>query len=249
MAVAHDAYTASHVSGSVSQSEASFSWTHTPSGTPRGVLVYAFTGVGANTSSTNHVTAVTYGGVSMVAVTAGSAADTVTEPMRTTAWFLGSGIPSGNQTVAVTRTNDSVSVWVVAITVTAGNDTTYAGVLLEQEDQALTEENINDGSPGTNSVRYVGIATGKSSASTALTTGANSTRLGNNDGVSRGAVVTRETTAGQGARPVGESATSDDVAAVYVAITEVSGGATRGLFRVPPLNGIGSGGSFYSDAL
>jgi hypothetical protein len=226
MAVAHDAYSASHASGSFSQSEASFSWTHTPSGTPAGVLVYTFCGVGGNTGSTELATGVTYGGVALAAVTGGSAADTVTEPMRCTAWFLGASVPTGNQTVTITRTNNAVSMWAVAITVTASGNTDYAGVVLEQENQAITEENVDDGSPGSNSLRYVGIASGLSTVSTSMTTGANSTRLGYNEHASRGSMVTRETTAGQGSRPVGETAATDDLAAVYLAIKEASGGAT-----------------------
>lgn len=221
MAVAHDASSPSHAGTGTSASEASFSWTHTPVGTPRGVLVFTF----SLTTATEHATGVTYGGVAMAAVSGGSAADTATEPMRCTAWFVGSGIPTGAQTVTVSRTTDTFVMWAVAITVTANGDTEVTGVVLEQENQALTEENINDGSPGTNSLRYVGIASGLGTPATSLTTGANSTRLQVNDGGSRGAVVTRETTAGQGSRPVGESGASDDVAAVYLAIREVAAAA------------------------
>jgi predicted secreted protein len=63
--------------------------------------------------------------------------------------------------------------WAVAITVTSGGDTSTAGVLLEQENQALTEENIDDGSPGANSVRYAAVASGTNNVTTTI--GANST--------------------------------------------------------------------------
>jgi hypothetical protein len=224
MAIAHDASSPSHASGSSSASEASFSWTHTPSGTPKGVLVFTFTGMGAVKTATEHATAVTYGGVSLTAVPSGSAADTATEPMRTTAWFLASSVPTGAQTVQVTRTNNTTSMWAVAITVTSGGDTSTAGVLLEQENQALTEENIDDGSPGANSVRYAAVASGTNNVTTTI--GANSTLIQSNvTGQSVSAAVVRETTAGQGSRPVGVTVVgADDVAAVYLAVIEVAGG-------------------------
>lgn len=228
MAVAHDAASASHASGSNSVSQASFSWTHTPVGTPAGVLIFTYGGIAGGTGSAESATSVTYGGGPVTAVTGGSAADTATEPMRCTAWFLGSGLPTGAQTVIVNRVNSGVSMWAVAVTVTASGDTEVHGVVLQQENQVLAETNVDDGSPGTNSVRYVGIATGVATPSTGLTTGANSTRLFANDNASRGAVATRETTAGQGSRPVGESGASDDLAAVYLAIREVAAGGGGG---------------------
>lgn len=69
-------------------------WTHTPVGTPRGVVVAVVHGV----SSTDHVVGVTYGGVAMTRVV--RATDTATEPGAAELWFLGSGVPTGAQTVS-----------------------------------------------------------------------------------------------------------------------------------------------------
>lgn len=216
MAVAHDASTESHTGTTGSTSEASFSFTHTPAGTPRGVLVFTFNTGGA--SSAEDVTGVTYGGVSLTAVTGGTAADTATEPGRCTAWFLGRNIPTGAQSVVVTRTNNADTVYAVAVTVTAGNDTWYAGVSLLQENQSVAEVSISDTSNGVNSVRYVGLYYGGN----APNAGANSTALQSIViSASRSSQVARETTAGQGARSVGFSAgTIDDVAQVALAIFE-----------------------------
>jgi hypothetical protein len=218
MAVAHDAASESADSVSV----ASFNWTHTPTGTPRGVLVF----VVSVDSATPLDSAVSYGGTALTAVTGGLAADAAGEAGTCQAWFLGSSVPTGAQSVVVTRTNNANFAWACAVTVTASNDTEVTGVLLEQADQALTEENVNDGSPGTNSVRYMGLFSGKANPVTGFTDGANSTRLHDTSfgGASRCGLVMRETTAGQGARPVGVVGTSDDVAAVYLAVKEAAGG-------------------------
>lgn len=97
------------------------SFTHTPTGTPRGVLVL----IAENTTGTDDVTAVTYGGVAMARTTNGFIADTVGEPGSAYAYFLGAGIPTGAQTVAITNTGGlDKTAW--CITVTANADTRVA---------------------------------------------------------------------------------------------------------------------------
>lgn len=96
----------------------SHSWTHTPVGTPRGVLVLIVQTV----SVTDEVTSVTYGGVAMSEVplspmihTAGS------EDGVCYGYFLGAGIPTGARTVAVTVTASS-TMYVVVMSLTATAD-------------------------------------------------------------------------------------------------------------------------------
>lgn len=219
MAVALDA--SSRSGSTVSASVASFSWTHTPVGTPAGVVVV----VAGTTTATNDVTSVTYGGVSVPRVSGAFAADTAGEPAFTDVYFLGSSVPTGAQTVVVNRNNNANGVWGAAATVTAGADTEVntAGIVLLQNDQALAEVNVDDGSPGTNSLRF-GIL---SSGALALTpAGANSTRAQGAQPSSRNVGLFVEATAGQGSRPVGAvNATSDDVAMSLFAVREVAGAA------------------------
>lgn len=213
MAVAHDAASESATSSSVS----SFSWTHTPVGTPAGVLVFTFN----LNSATHEVSSVTYNGVNVPAVSGGEADDTANEPGSCKAWFLGSGVPSGAQTVQVNRTNNTNTIYAIAITVTAAGDVEVTGVVLQQENQAPAEASVNDGSPGTNSLRYAGAYCG---AATVPSPGANSTALHDVLVAStRSASAVRETTAGQGARSVGYSAATDDWACVALAIREIGG--------------------------
>jgi hypothetical protein len=219
VAVAHDAVSESHTGATGSISQASFSWTHTPAGTPQGVLVFVHNLVG----STNKVSSVTYGGVNLTAVTGGRAVSTTAEPGDCQAWFLGSGIPTGAQTVVVNRTNDTDELYAVAITVVAGagNDTAVhePGVILLTGLGTLAENTSDDGSPGTNSLRY---CSGFSGLAAPPGVGASSTALMDFDTGNQVTATCRETTAGQGARSLGfSSGTSDDRAFVFLAVKEV----------------------------
>lgn len=222
MAVAHDAASES----TVSISEASFSWTHTPIGTPRGAIVYVLT-----ISGTALDTAVTYGGVSMELV--GSGSDTDTEPGTVRCYYL-DNVSSGAQSVVVTRTNNATQMMGMAATVTAGAATeAYTSGMVTQGGStentgsdssgtgtgSSTPVAVNDGSPGTDSVRYCAFFCG---AATPYTPdAATSTLLNNHDFSSFGWVMARETTAGQGSRTVGmTTGNTDDRAAVYVAVRE-----------------------------
>jgi hypothetical protein len=218
MAVAHLAVAQSHASGSQSVSQASFTWSFTSQTTnPQGVLVLVFQTV----SATDAVTSVTYDGTTVPAVTGGRATDTATEPGSCAAYFLGTGVPTtDNAAVVVNRTNNTTGMWAMAILVTAATDTEVTGIALVQENAAVAQQSVDDGSPGTNSVRYAGVYYG---GATPAPAGANSTLLGTtNDLVALGHTAVRETTAGQGARLVGcTQATSDDQASVHLAVREI----------------------------
>lgn len=218
MAVAWDSQSESHTGTTGSVSEGSFSWTHTPSGTPAGILVFTFTNF-----SIDIISAVDYGGVAMTAVTGGYAIDTATEPGNCKAWYLGSSIPTGAQTITVTRTNNTTVAYAACHAVTASTNTEVytPGIVLLQNNGTFAEQNVDDGSPGTNSLRFAGANSGNSSQFIA---GANSTLNVASciDYGVRVCVTVYETVAGQGSRPVGFSyGTSDDRAAVHLAVREV----------------------------
>lgn len=209
MAVAHDA--ASDVG---STKTGNFSWTHTPVGTPKGIVVFLM----ELAASADPFTGVTYGGVPMDEVASGFAQDTAGEPLCCKAYFLGDSIPTGAQTVSVSAAGGLSAVGVAA-SVTAGNDTEVLGVVKDEGDGTLSEKSISDGSTGVDSLRFGGIATGLNSPPSV---GANSTSLFALDDGAVCAAVVRETTAGQGSRSVGFSeAGSDDRAAVYFVVREV----------------------------
>lgn len=216
MAVAHDA--SSLFSATWSTSTASFSWTHTPVGTPRGVVVFVFTAG----SASDFISSVTYGGTAMTRVTGGAATDSAGEPGRCDLFFLGSGLGTGAKSIVVNRTNNATAMNAVAATVTAATDTAIHGTpVLLQGDGTLAEQAVNDGSlTGQNSMRYGALFTG---LQTLPTVGSNSTSLHTQDRGSDGLVFCRETTAGTGSRSVGWSnGTTDDRAGVFVAVRETT---------------------------
>ncbi len=113
-AVAHDA--SSHDAAAASGATTNFSWTHTPVGTPKGVIVL----VVQSTLSTDQVSSVTYGALTLTRVA--RACDTATEPGCVYAYFGGSSVPTGAQTVTV-NVSGSSGKHASAITLTAAGNT------------------------------------------------------------------------------------------------------------------------------
>lgn len=234
MAVSHDTSTESHSGTTGSTSEASFTWNHTVSASAKGAWVGVWT-----LADADYVTGVTLGGVAMTRVTV--AADTLTEPMRVTLYFLAN--PStGSQAIVVSRTNNATAMYAVCHTVIAATtvEVYTAGIVLLQENQTLAEQNVTDGSPGTNSLRYAFVGSGQGAA---VAAGANTT-VG--QGIIIGSTTTcrsyYESVAGQGSRPVGPSSgTSDDVAGIYFAIREVPAASFKSAWAIGSNVVIGTG--------
>ena len=216
MAVAHSAASESHTGTTGSTNQAAFSWTHTQTGTPQGVVVF----VSTFASVTDLITSVTYGGVGLTRLSGGSAQDAAGELGRMDAFFLGSGLSAGNQTITVNRTNNATVMYAAAATVTADANTAVPTqtIVLLQGDGTLTVQSVNDTSPGQNSVRYAGAYSGQGAPPPA---GTGSTLLNSIDIGAYGSALVRETTAGQGARNVGFNSASDDRAVVHLAIREL----------------------------
>lgn len=92
------------------------SGTHTPVGIPRAVIVV----LGQYTGFTDNVSAVSYGGVPMTRVIAQGADQDFDK--WSAIYFLGSGIPTGPRTVAVTWAGTNFK-YVACVTYTADSDT------------------------------------------------------------------------------------------------------------------------------
>jgi hypothetical protein len=92
---------------------------HVPASAPDGVWVF----IGHGTLSTDLITGVTYGGVAMTPRVR-TEFDSTTEPGRVYSYFLGTGIPTGTQSVSVSKSNATTLIHVVCCSVVAGgNDT------------------------------------------------------------------------------------------------------------------------------
>lgn len=233
--VVHDASCES----TLTQSVPSHSCSLTASASAKGILVFTFN-VNPATPGTDNFTGVTDGsGTPLVAVSSCSASDTLGEPGSVKAWFLGSGVTTGTQTITASRTNNTDQGYMIAISVTAGGNTEAVNCAAISENAAPSEQSVNDGSPGTNSVRYAAMFFGQTIASGPVTAGANSTLLQDASSASQSASAVRETTAGQGARPVGYTAiAADDHAAVYLVLRQTSSST-----RPPGLLLMGVGGA------
>lgn len=103
-------------------SSADGSWTHTPSGTPAGVVVMIAQGEG----TTDQVVSVKYGGVDMSRINFQSQAGGG-DPTAAYLYFLGTGVPSGAQTVAI-DINSTMNYAATAVTVTATSGSTEVDV-------------------------------------------------------------------------------------------------------------------------
>lgn len=128
MAVAHDA---SSQFQKGAESASSDSGTHTPSGTPRGAVVLITRAGGGG----SYLTSVTYGGVTMTKLGSGGV-DTSGEPGNADIFFLGSGIPTGAQTVQWNSGSSFTNQVLTTVgTVTADTDTEVQDFEFKSESQ------------------------------------------------------------------------------------------------------------------
>jgi hypothetical protein len=221
-------------------------WTHVPNGTAKAIVVAIVHG----TSSTDHVSAVTYGGVAMTRKI--RATDTVTEPGAAELWFLGTGIPTGNQTVSASlNTNTTDDMHFVSMSFSAPGDTTAFVSGSVSENQADPSVTLAYG--GRTAVAVAALY-GGGATSAAFTPNGNCTTVQTfNIGASAFySSVIRQTTAGTADFAIGGTAVSDDVAFVAMALSEiasigvvagaatVTGVASFSSFRRTILNGLDS---------
>ena len=95
-----------------------FNFDITPVGTARGVLVYVITNVEGD-----EITSVTADGTSMTEVTDSPTLNTAGEDGGAHCFFLGSSIPAGTLTIAVTTSGSTTTKYAGAVTLTASQDT------------------------------------------------------------------------------------------------------------------------------
>jgi len=210
MAVAHDAATES---STWTTTPDPFTFAHTPTGTPRGVLVL----IVHQQSSDEIDGVVSYGGLAMARIV--TAADTAGEESRSYAYFLGEGVPAGVQTVSIAHASTaSATKKAVCITVTAAGDTEIGASGVDQENQANPAVVLDTTTES--SLRYCCIFSGLPEP-TDLTMLSGMTAVHDLD---RGTNVDRQdrqTSAASGSFTIGYTSASDDVAMVAVAIQEI----------------------------
>lgn len=186
------------------------SWTHTPVGTPRGIVVFIM-----NNNDNDVISGCTYGGTSMTQI--GNAADATGEPGFTEAYFLGSSVPTGAQTVSCTVTAGTNSKHGVAMSFTANGDTqvtgTYCTVLDDIQSPSCTVT-------GTSETLIAVAATHSGyNAVTDMTAGSGYTEVHDHDyGLQTTSTIRLTTPASGNPTPAFSTAGINDVAMVGLAI-------------------------------
>lgn len=194
-------------------------WTHTPTGTPRGVIVFAQnTGTAADWING----AVTYGGVALTRVpTNGWAVDSAAETASIYAYFLGSGIPTGAQTVSIDHDNAIFGTkWACCITLTGAADLEVVASGKIEADTANPSITLDSGSR--TAIKLFNLFSGQDAIAN-ITNPAGITRVYAAKYASeiRCRVVGYRTTPASGSEVVNQTATSDDCAMIGLAIAEV----------------------------
>lgn len=169
------------------------------------------------TTTTDTVTAVTYGGVALTRID--RALDTSAEPAAVEHWFLGSGIPGGLQTVSITHGGLASTKRGVLIGYAADADTAIFKFGKVQENVANPSVALDTGVD--ESIRICCIFSGAAdiSALTPLSGISVQTSFDFGAAVTR---IDRQTANSTGSFTIGYTAVSDDVAMVAAAIQEFS---------------------------
>ena len=209
MAVAHDA--ATETTSTFGASPDPFTFSHTPVGTPKGVIVFI-----AHSADVDTIVGVSYGGVAMSRVL--RASDAAGEPGSCYAYFLGSGIPTGAQTVSIDHNGGANAKYAQCITITAASNTAVQASGKIDGDTADPQIALNSGSA--TAIRYACTYSGLPNI-TDLTSIGGFTDVHSWDQGASVRVSQRETTPSSGSTTCGWTAANDDVAMVALAVIEV----------------------------
>lgn len=234
MAIAHDA-----TSFSTAVTTA-LSHTHTPTGTPRGVVVMVCQGG----SGDDLVTGVTYGGVAMTRAGA-PALLTSGETGASYIYFLGSGIPTGAQTVAVSIGAGTFTRQAVCATMTASNNTevdAYGTVV----NANITNPSITLATTAATTTSIYGVDwSGDSPASTIVPAG--ETEI-TETGVLAGtfSFIRRDALGGGGNIAVSWTYNSDEAAAAAIAVREATAATHERSVALGASASLAVSGTFWS---
>jgi hypothetical protein len=213
-----------------------FGWTHTPSGTPQCIIVFAVHG----TSSTDHITAMTYNGLTMSRRV--TAADTAGEPGRTDCWILstayanGSTIPTGAQTVSATCGSTTDDIWFVSLSFTGNGPVTFFESLNVSTTDGTDPSQSFDPKNRATTLALAGAYSGHDAPATLVLRSGNTLVHDHDFGTFSGSCARQTTPSATGTFIVGWTAASEDRAAVYCQLHEAGDTDARAATTVmPPL--------------
>lgn len=212
MAVAFDAFS------TIGQTTGDMSFTHTPVGAPKGIIVYIVTN-GVNIT----VSGVTYGGVAMTQAANSPVTNVTGELGSTHCYFLGSSIPTGAQTVSIDMLLGTEVSFAGCVSVTASNDTSVVttGTVLNDN---LLNPSVTLSLGGVTSFCMLGAWSGQNNPASLLPFTSWTSRATVDFGVESGCIFTYDTI-GSTDVAAGYTASADDVALHAIAIRENAGGA------------------------
>lgn len=220
-AVAYDATSES----ALTATDLDASWTHTPVGTPRGVALYCI-----SIANDDAIGGVTYGGVAMTEVTGSPIVKTSTEIIQVHAYFLGSGIPTGAQTIVADGIGGGADDYICrAFSVTADDNTALAAVDATINSSSVTNPSITLALGGKTSFVSIGFMSGQGVV-TGTTPFSGWTSVSETDFGAQVGGFYRYDTIGSTDVTSGWTQSADDAVAIVVGITEVAAG-TAGAAR------------------
>jgi hypothetical protein len=195
-----------------------FSFTHTPVGTPRAAVLWVVLDI----NTTDQVSGVTYGGVSMSEVSGSPNIHTTGQPGSVHCFFLGSSVPTGAQTVAGTVGGTNLrSVVVVTLTAATDCEIVDADATINSDSQANPSVTLSLG--GRTSWCGIGFHSGQANTAS-ITPLASWTSSHERDFGSQVGGVYRYDTVGTADVTAGWTQTAADACAIAVAVSEVAGG-------------------------
>lgn len=168
------------------------------------------------TSSTDHVTAASYGGVALTRIQRNT--DTATEPGAAELWFLGTGVPQGTQNASYTPGSTTDDFHAVCITLLGAADlevVTQGGI-----DNNVANPSVTLAYGGRTCMSFAALY-GGGAAPTSFTPNANCTTIHDHDLGAFYSGVIRQTTAGSANFDIGGTSATDDVAFAAIAVSEV----------------------------
>lgn len=209
-AIAHDAATVSTTWTTATPK----TFTHTPVGTPAGVICF----IAHETSNSDLITgAVTYGGVAMDRIA--SAINTSAENGRVYAYFLGSAVPTGQQTVSIAHDGSAAVKVATCITMTsATNDSSITSFDTLQNGQ--TDPQISLQTDAVVTQRYIAMYSSANDISASFTAVSGQTSVSLTDYGVNGARVDRQTTASNGSATLGYTGAATNIAMLMLSIQE-----------------------------
>ncbi len=197
--------------------------THTPVGTPRGIVAYVLYGAGAD-----EVTAITYGGVSMSEVALSPLSKAAPEVGTVACYHLGASIPTGAQTVSLT-VGGATAKALITISVTGAADTQVADTSIISSD-AVANPSVTLSLGGVSCFCVIGFVSGQNAISGIAPTAGWTERFEFDAGTVSLGTYTYDTVSTPDVA-AGWTQTSEDAVAIAVAISEISAAGVVGFFR------------------